>query len=138
MADYLERWFGLRPKGAWLAERVWEPQLPAVMAEAGVDYTLVDDFHFLAGGFELKQLHGVYIAEDRGKTVKVIPGLKGLRYLIPFRPVEDTIEFLRGVAREHPDGLAAMRSEEHTSELQSLAYLVCRLLLEKKKCIDAE
>src|SRR2546425_7082006 len=29
--------------------------------------------------------------------------------------------------------LGAMRSEEHTSELQSLAYLVCRLLLEKKK-----
>src|SRR2546425_6350529 len=29
---------------------------------------------------------------------------------------------------------AAARSEEHTSELQSLAYLVCRLLLEKKKC----
>src|SRR5687767_15475987 len=27
----------------------------------------------------------------------------------------------------------AIRSEEHTSELQSLAYLVCRLLLEKKK-----
>src|SRR5687767_15290246 len=26
------------------------------------------------------------------------------------------------------------RSEEHTSELQSLAYLVCRLLLERKKC----
>src|SRR6266404_3626094 len=29
--------------------------------------------------------------------------------------------------------LAGLRSEEHTSELQSLAYLVCRLLLEKKK-----
>src|SRR5687767_15565812 len=29
------------------------------------------------------------------------------------------------------------RSEEHTSELQSLAYLVCRLLLEKKKIDDA-
>src|SRR2546425_8595382 len=29
--------------------------------------------------------------------------------------------------------LLANRSEEHTSELQSLAYLVCRLLLEKKK-----
>src|SRR2546425_3357752 len=28
---------------------------------------------------------------------------------------------------------ATIRSEEHTSELQSLAYLVCRLLLEKKK-----
>src|SRR3989441_11122350 len=30
-------------------------------------------------------------------------------------------------------GLERVRSEEHTSELQSLAYLVCRLLLEKKK-----
>src|SRR4029079_4503159 len=29
--------------------------------------------------------------------------------------------------------VAKARSEEHTSELQSLAYLVCRLLLEKKK-----
>src|SRR2546425_9156204 len=29
--------------------------------------------------------------------------------------------------------LTWLRSEEHTSELQSLAYLVCRLLLEKKK-----
>src|SRR3989441_5879139 len=39
----------------------------------------------------------------------------------------------------HPDELTpataagVSRSEEHTSELQSLAYLVCRLLLEKKK-----
>src|SRR2546425_8904596 len=36
----------------------------------------------------------------------------------------------RGVARVVGE---AHRSEEHTSELQSLAYLVCRLLLEKKK-----
>src|SRR5437879_10766509 len=32
-----------------------------------------------------------------------------------------------------PDGLRIGRSEEHTSELQSPMYLVCRLLLEKKK-----
>src|SRR5687767_15688060 len=31
------------------------------------------------------------------------------------------------------DDVEVARSEEHTSELQSLAYLVCRLLLEKKK-----
>src|SRR2546425_9534131 len=35
--------------------------------------------------------------------------------------------------RERRDAGAGGRSEEHTSELQSLAYLVCRLLLEKKK-----
>src|SRR5205823_8879682 len=37
----------------------------------------------------------------------------------------------RGDARLRAQG--RVRSEEHTSELQSLAYLVCRLLLEKKK-----
>src|SRR2546425_8310181 len=36
---------------------------------------------------------------------------------------------LAELVREH----GIVRSEEHTSELQSLAYLVCRLLLEKKK-----
>src|SRR2546425_5140751 len=35
--------------------------------------------------------------------------------------------------RAHLQGDHLSRSEEHTSELQSLAYLVCRLLLEKKK-----
>ena len=108
MTAYLERQFGRRPSGAWLAERVWEPQLPAVLAAGGLDYTLVDDTHFLAAGFELDQLHGYYVAEERGKTVKVIPGLKALRYLIPFRSVEETIEFLRGAAQRHPGGLAAM------------------------------
>src|SRR5205823_13663592 len=34
---------------------------------------------------------------------------------------------------QSPSRLDRGRSEEHTSELQSLAYLVCRLLLEKKK-----
>src|SRR2546425_8183907 len=40
-----------------------------------------------------------------------------------------------GVRRRRPaaDRSTGDRSEEHTSELQSLAYLVCRLLLEKKK-----
>src|SRR5258707_15430765 len=40
-------------------------------------------------------------------------------------------------ARAKPD-TTAMRSEEHTSELQSRQYLVCRLLLEKKKRIKKE
>src|SRR2546425_5073350 len=54
-----------------------------------------------------------------------------------------TLEDLRGgyvrsvppcrVARPAQPRRDSSRSEEHTSELQSLAYLVCRLLLEKKK-----
>src|SRR2546425_2604166 len=43
-------------------------------------------------------------------------------------------KFVRGEDNGFAGG---MRSEEHTSELQSLAYLVCRLLLEKKKKTDS-
>ena len=47
MADRCEQLFGQRPAGMWLAERVWEPDLPRVIAEAGYRYTLLDDTHLL-------------------------------------------------------------------------------------------
>src|SRR3712207_7462812 len=44
---------------------------------------------------------------------------------------------LEGQQKRHRLRVAPLRSEEHTSELQSRQYLVCRLLLEKKKNIGA-
>src|SRR5213593_1666293 len=108
LGAYLEKHFGKVPSGAWLAERVWEPQLPSALAAASVAYTLVDDIHFLAAGFEPEELFGAYIAEDRGKTVWLYPGQKALRYLIPFGKVEDVIAYLRDAAAVHPGGVAAM------------------------------
>jgi len=108
LAAYIEDRFGDRPTGAWLAERVWEPQLPSALANAGVGYTLVDDIHFLSAGFEPEELFGVYVAEDRGQTVRLYPGQKKLRYLIPFGQVPEVIAYLREAANLHPDGGAAM------------------------------
>jgi len=108
LAAYLERHFGRLPSGAWLAERVWEPQLPTALAAANVAYTLVDDIHFLSAGFEPEELFGAYIAEDRGRTVWLYPGQKALRYLIPFGKVGDVIAYLRDAASVHPGGVAAM------------------------------
>jgi 4-alpha-glucanotransferase len=108
LAAFIERQFGARPRGAWLAERVWEPQLPSALAAAGVEYTLVDDSHFLTAGFEPDQMFGTYVAEDRGATVKLIPGLQALRYLVPFRDVGEVVAFLREASMRRPDGMAAM------------------------------
>jgi hypothetical protein len=108
LAAYLEKHFGRLPSGAWLAERVWEPQLPSVLAAANVAYTLVDDIHFLSAGFEPEELFGPYIAEDRGKTVWLYPGQKALRYLIPFGKVEEVIAYLRDASSRFPGGVAAM------------------------------
>src|SRR2546425_6897484 len=52
------------------------------------------------------------------------------------RPVCRAVPTERVDKRRRTGRWRVPRSEEHTSELQSLAYLVCRLLLEKKKTIE--
>jgi hypothetical protein len=108
LSSYIEQHFGERPAGAWLAERVWEPQLPSVLASAQVGYTLVDDFHFLCAGFEPPELFGVYQAEDRGKSVRIFAGQKALRYLIPWEKISDAVTYLKEAAAMHPDGIAIL------------------------------
>ena len=108
LSDYLEHHFGERPAGAWLAERVWEPQLASVLAEAGAGYTVLDDIHFLSAGFEPEELFADYIAEDHGQTIRLLPGQKILRYLIPFGTIEQVTTYLKETANAHPDGMAAM------------------------------
>src|SRR5687767_15562524 len=52
--------------------------------------------------------------------------------VVAFHPGRHRLDVFRVLGGETQSG-ELLRSEEHTSELQSLAYLVCRLLLEKKK-----
>lgn len=108
LSDLVEKQFGRRPRGVWLAERVWEPTLPATLRTAGAEFTLTDDQHFIAAGLDTEDLYGYYLTEHLGAQLKVIPGSKKLRYLIPFHSVGETLAWLRGVAARHPSGLAAM------------------------------
>ena len=95
MHDAVRRRFGVDARGLWLTERVWEPELAADLADAGVRYALVDDRHFLVSGFASEQLHAPFWTESDGKRVALFPIDERLRYLIPFRPPEETAAYLR-------------------------------------------
>ena len=95
MHDAVRRRFGVDARGLWLTERVWEPELAADLADAGVRYALVDDRHFLVTGFAAEQLHAPFWTESDGKRVALFPIDERLRYLIPFRPPEETADYLR-------------------------------------------
>src|SRR5881397_2437394 len=85
---------GARPRGMWLAERVWEPHLPRVLSEAGVEYVLVDDRHFALAGLDVDTLGGYYLTDEQGQSLRVFPINQRLRYLIPFAGVDEVFEYL--------------------------------------------
>ena len=95
MRDYLQRRFGVQATGLWLTERVWQPELAADLAAAGVEYALVDDRHFLVSGFRHEELHRPHHTESDGHRVGLLAIDERLRYLIPFRPPEETASYLR-------------------------------------------
>ena len=104
--DHLEGLFQTRPKGIWIAERVWDPSLPVLFNELGVEFTLVDDSHFRYAGISEKEAWGPHIAEREGKTVLIFPIDKNLRYKIPFSEPEETISYITKRAEETPDFVA--------------------------------
>ncbi len=95
MREAIERRFGVKATGLWLTERVWEPDLAGDLADAGVQYVLVDDRHFLVSGFEREALHAPFWTESGGKRLAVFPIDERLRYLIPFKPPASIAEYLR-------------------------------------------
>jgi alpha-amylase len=97
MHEAVQRRFGVDARGLWLTERVWEPELAADLADAGVRYALVDDRHFLATGFESERLHAPFWTESDGRRLALFPIDERLRYLIPFRPPEETAHYLRAL-----------------------------------------
>lgn len=95
LSAYLGNHFGVTTRGAWLAERVWEPSLARPLAEAGVEYIVLDDTHFLAAGLDPAGLRGYYLTEEAGFPLRLVPSLKALRYTIPFREPAETLDILR-------------------------------------------
>ncbi len=108
MTRAVKRRFGARASGLWLAERVWEPGLPAPLAEAGVDWTVVDDAHFEMAGLDEGELFGYYLTEEQGSVLKLFASGKRLRYIIPWRDVEEVVAYLRSEATEDGAKIAVM------------------------------
>ncbi len=95
MNYYLEDRFGTRPQGAWMTERVWEPQVVDSLVATGLRYVVIDDFHFKCAGISEEEIDGYYVTENDGKPLAIFPISETLRYSIPFQPPEKTIEYLR-------------------------------------------
>ncbi|MBN2169985.1 MAG: DUF1926 domain-containing protein [Candidatus Krumholzibacteriota bacterium] len=106
MSREVEALCGRRPRGIWLAERIWEPHLPRVLQAHGIEYAALDDTHFLATGFTPDRLGGYFLTEEGGRALALFPISKRLRYLVPFRAPAEVLAYLRGSAAPGDGDLA--------------------------------
>lgn len=93
MNEFIRQEFKVTPRGLWLAERIWVPNLPQIIAAAGIQYTIIDDTHFYYSGLEEKDMNGYYVTEKHGSPLFIFPISKALRYAIPFKQPEETLAY---------------------------------------------
>ncbi len=95
MQDYCASRFNARPTGFWTAERVWDPEIPRLVAPFKLDYTILDDNHFRYAGVQEDELYGYFLTERLANPLRVFPIDKYLRYSIPFHMPHETIDYFR-------------------------------------------
>lgn len=98
LSDFIAHHFGQRPKGLWLTERVWDGAIVKDLVKCGVEYVVVDDYHFISSGFDADRLNGYFLTEEGGKRLKLFPINKHLRYQIPFAPEQEPVAYLESIA----------------------------------------
>jgi alpha-amylase len=103
---WLQNRLGATIRGMWIPERVWEQNFTRDLVDAGIEYTVLDDFHFKCAGMTEQQLTGHLITEDEGRALSVFPGSERLRYTIPFADPQATIDYLAQMAETQPDAIA--------------------------------
>jgi len=92
---WIEERFGLRPRGAWLAEGVWKNFLAHSFNQVGLKFTLIRSDRFLQAGIPLSQVHGHYFTEYLGETLALFPVDRQLTDLVPFSEASEWVPFLR-------------------------------------------
>lgn len=111
MNEFIHKTFGVEPKGLWLTERVWEQSVVKDIVDAGIKYTLADDYIFYSAGInrlENPELTDYYVTDEEGRTLCVFPISQTLRYYIPFKTIDDVISLFSKFSKGHPLEITAL------------------------------
>lgn len=125
LSDLIKSEFGLEVKGAWLSERVWEPNYPSFLNDVGLKYVIVDDNHFRSTGITEQGTFYTYITEDEGKTLRIFPINEELRYLTPWKPTYMSIEYLKKAADEKGDRCVLLISDAEKMGVWGTTHQIC-------------
>ncbi|MFH1847164.1 MAG: alpha-amylase/4-alpha-glucanotransferase domain-containing protein [Candidatus Omnitrophota bacterium] len=94
----ISRIFGIKSRGAWLGERVWDPSLVDTLQKAGMEYVILDDYHVLRSGIKKENIFRLWKTRGEKGTVVAFPSLTYLRYSMPFRAPKETVSYIKSNA----------------------------------------
>jgi hypothetical protein len=120
MTTLLRVRFETRPRGCWIAEKVWEPSLASVLRASGIDYTFVDDDQFRIAGVPETGLWRPCITEDQGKTITLLAVSGSLATIAAAAGPSDMIDFLAHLPRTGDCGPVAVHLDDGMSAPQTL------------------
>ncbi|MHB8291387.1 MAG: glycoside hydrolase family 38 N-terminal domain-containing protein [bacterium] len=93
--EAVKKYFGVYPEGAWITERIWQPDIIDSLNEVGINYAFLDDSQFFQSGVDSNDIDKIFITEYNGKYLNLFPIHERLRYKLPFaNPEESAHEIL--------------------------------------------
>lgn len=112
LTTLLRRRFGKRPRGGWVAERIWDPSLASTIRNCGMEYTFVDDHHFRSAGFGGADLNRPCVTEDQGKILTVFPITSSVLQMVPGSKPEEVLKRLLALGDDSDEGRVAVLIDE--------------------------
>ena len=103
-SNKLKKKLGQQPQGAWLTERVWESTVTPALANCGIRYVIVDDYHFICAGKRKAELTGFFTTEEDNHTLDLFPISEALRYRLPFSPAQEAIAYIESLVDQVTPG----------------------------------
>jgi alpha-amylase len=125
LSNLIKAEFGLEVNGAWLSERVWEPNYPSFLSDAGLKYVIVDDNHLRSCGLMEEDTLYTYITEDEGKSIRIFPINEPLRYLTPWKPTYYTIDYLKKIANDEGTRMALLIDDAEKMGVWGTTHDIC-------------
>ncbi|MFZ2958456.1 MAG: alpha-amylase/4-alpha-glucanotransferase domain-containing protein [Candidatus Ozemobacteraceae bacterium] len=105
LSAHIRSTFGTSPRGAWLAERLWQTSAPTDLHSTGIEFTVLDEFGFFQSGFSEEELTHPFLTEDAGDRLVIVPSSRVGPYMIPYAEISHIRHVLSERARQFPGTL---------------------------------
>ncbi len=103
--------YNITPKGLWLAERVWVPDLPKTLAKLKIEFVFIDDYLLRMAGLSEDETFFTYTTEYQGYPITIFPINESIRYLTPWKSPSESIKYLQKARDSSHEAIVVMISD---------------------------